>query len=144
MMLCVDGSDIESIFFALALREGDVLQVRCEQKVERRLGNELGLVQDFLAAQGVAVSDVDAVGLVVGPGSSGALRSTLSFMNAWALGRGMGVCEVVREGVGGPASGRMNGGWGVVRSEKAFVLPIYERAAHTTPSHKDALGRRIA
>lgn len=141
MMLCVDGSDIESIFFALTEREGDVLRVIHEQKVERRLGNELGLVQEFLAAQGVAVSDVDAVGLVVGPGSSGALRSTLSFMNAWALGRGMGVCEVMK--LGSSEVGKL-GGWEISAPEKAFVLPVYERAAHTTPSHKDALGRRVA
>ncbi len=130
MMLCIDGSDIESVFFALAEREGEVLRVVHAQQVPRRLGDELRLVQEFLAAH---VGDVDAVGVVVGPGSSGALRSTLSLVNAWALGKGMGVCEVVKLG-----------SWEVVASEKPFVLPVYERAVHITPSHKDAFGRRTS
>ncbi len=131
MMLCIDGSDIESVFFALAEREGERLRVIHAQQVPRRLGDELRLVQEFLAAH---VGDVDAVGVVVGPGSSGALRSTLSLVNAWALGKELLVTTVERAG----------DVWSVQGSDKPFVLPVYERAAHTTPSYKDALGRRTS
>lgn len=140
-MLCIDGSDIESIFFALAEREGDKLRVVYEQQISRRLGDELRLMQEFLQVQGCDQAGLEAIGVVVGPGSSGALRSTLSLVNAWALGRGLGVCEVVKLGSG--EDGKV-GRWEIVAQEKSFVLPVYERAAHTTPSHKDALGRRAS
>jgi len=157
MMLCVDGSDIESVFFALAKREGESLRVIHGQQVPRRLGDELRLVQEFLKAQVCDQTSLDAVGLVIGPGSSGALRSTLSLMNAWALGRGLGVCEVVKLGTSEVGKKKDEGlqttddrrqiiddRWEIRSSQKPFVLPVYERAAHTTPSHKDALGRRTS
>jgi tRNA A37 threonylcarbamoyladenosine modification protein TsaB len=134
MMLCIDGSDIESVFFALAKRDGEQLRVVHAQQVPRRLGDELRLMQEFLLAQGCDQASLHAVGLVIGPGSSGALRSTLSLVNAWALGKGLLVTTVERAG----------DIWSVVAFDKPFVLPVYERAAHTTPSHKDALGRKVS
>ncbi|MEK9157106.1 MAG: hypothetical protein AAB448_03175 [Patescibacteria group bacterium] len=152
MMLCIDGSDVESVFFALVKREGETLRVIHTQQVPRRLGDELRLVQEFLLAHACEQADVEAVGLVIGPGSSGALRSTLSLFDAWALGRSIEMYEVVR--LPPVLSGRRPGGgsgevgklgrWEVRGSAKPFVLPVYERAAHTTPSHKDALGRRTS
>lgn len=150
MMLCIDGSDIESIFFALTEREGGNLRVVHAQQFPRRLGDELRLLQEFLLVQGCDQASLEAIGVVVGPGSSGALRSTLSLVNAWALGRGLGVWEVVREGVGcgglGVGEGRQiaDSKWEIQTSERPFVLPVYERAAHTTPSRKDVLGRRTS
>lgn len=151
-MLCIDGSDIESIFFALAEREGETLRVVHAQQVPRRLGDELRLLQEFLFVQGCDQASLEAIGVVVGPGSSGALRSTLSLVNAWALGMGLGVCEVVREGVRGGGCGVGEGEgpqiadskWEIQTFERPFVLPVYERVAHTTPSRKDALGRRTS
>ena len=133
MMLCVDGADIESLVCALAQREGDELRVTSQEVFARRLGHELSVVEDFLAGAHVAIGDVSLFGLVCGPGSAGALRSTLSLVNAIALAAEKQVVAVERNGEA----------WRVVAGEKPYVLPVYDRPVHTTPSQKDALGRRV-
>ncbi len=131
MMLCIDGSDIASITFALVNRQERVLTILYEQTCERKLGDELRVIQDFLCDQGFDVSVVQDIGVVQGPGSAGALRSTLSLVNAWALGKGLNVWTLQRR----------ENEWKIVAEKKPFVLPVYDRPVHATPSEKDALGR---
>lgn len=133
MMLCVDGAEIDSLVCALVEHEGDGLRTLRQETLLRRLGDELAVVERFFARAEMLLADVDEFGLVCGPGSAGALRSALSLVNAYALAAGKRVVSVTRNGET----------WRVAGHEKSYVLPIYDRPAHTTPSSKDALGRRV-
>lgn len=122
------------LHLALVERETSGLRVQHAQRVACRLGDELGCVQRFLAEHGVVLGDIDTLGVVVGPGSAGALRSTLSMVGAWAIGTGIEVNEV-----------RCNDEtWELGSAHHSYILPVYTGPAHTTPSRKDALGRKLS
>lgn len=131
-MLCVDGSDIANCFFALALQEGGALCVIREHASSRTLGNELPLFEDFLRSSDVPFEDISAIGVVHAGGSAGALRSVLSLFNALAIPRRIPVYHLSRD----------ERGWNVLEGPFDYALPRYDRPSHTTPSHKDALGRK--
>lgn len=130
-MLFVDGSEISELALALGDFSSGVFLCAHEETLSRSLGDELSVLQAFLAAHGVTLEDISAFGVVRGPGSAGALRSTLSLVNAVALAREKEVFSVARAG----------GVWTRVAQEHAYALPVYDRPAHTTVSHKDALKR---
>jgi tRNA A37 threonylcarbamoyladenosine modification protein TsaB len=133
MMLCIDGSEIASLTFAFAVRKERALQITRHVTLPRRLGDELAVLEEFLRGEGVAPSHIQEFGLVCGPGSAGALRSTLSLVNTFALVLEKDVIAVCRDGEC----------WSCDGYPKPYVLPVYDRPVHVTPSHKDALGRRI-
>lgn len=133
MMLFVDGSEISALTLALGEMRDDVFFVAHEETVHRTLGDELPLLQMFLEKHHTLLQEVDAFGVVCGPGSAGALRSTLSLINAVALGLDKRVFSVVYG----------NGVWKQVAQEHPYALPVYDRAAHTTVSKKDALKRAL-
>ncbi|NBS69136.1 hypothetical protein EBT31_09510 [bacterium] len=131
MMLCIDGSEISALVLALGSREGDDLVVHQEKDFSRVLGDELSIVQQFLVAAGKDLSDILEIGVVQEGRSVGALRSAVSFVDAFAIGSAMQVYALQRQ----------EGVWTIIDGPRPYVLPLYDRPAHTTPSHKDALGR---
>lgn len=132
-MLCVDGAEIEVLTLALGTRERDTFVVHVQETLPRRLGNELGVIEEFLLKQNMVLGSMRAFGVVRGPGSAGALRGVLSFIDAWAIASNKDVFSVVREGEL----------WKIEGSAKPYVLPVYNRPAHVTPSSKDALRRKL-
>lgn len=132
MMFACDGRDIATMTCALLECGEHGCRVVREEIMPRVLGDELAVMLRFFENCGVNHSDILEIGAVPGPGSAGALRSVLSMVNAWALARGIEVQTLSYE----------QNVWSVVAAKKPFVLPVYERPAHTTPSQKDALGRK--
>jgi tRNA threonylcarbamoyladenosine biosynthesis protein TsaB len=73
--------------FSAALMNGPYLAVR------RSAGNDalergIGLIDELLTEAGVAISDLDALAVGIGPGGFTGLRITLSFAKALALSIG--------------------------------------------------------
>jgi hypothetical protein len=133
MMLCIDGAEIDVLTLALGTRVGDDVVVLVHETFSCRLGDELAVVEEFLARQDASLFALEAFGVVTGPGSAGALRSTLSLVNACALGSEKFVYALTHE----------HDSWHIVSPKRPYVLPVYDRPAHTTPSRKDALGRFV-
>ncbi len=133
MMLCVDGADIETLALALFTCNEGVCIPYFQATVPRRLGNELVVIETFLASNSIALADIDAFGVVRGPGSAGGLRSVLSLIDAWAIASHKDVFSVSREGEH----------WDIDSVAKPYVLPVYDRPAHVTSSSKDALLRKL-
>jgi tRNA A37 threonylcarbamoyladenosine modification protein TsaB len=131
MMLFVDGCEISVLTLVLADAHDDSFSVVYQETASCALGDELAVMQDFLQRHAVELSHIEAFGVVRGPGSAGALRSVLSLVNAAALALEKQVFSVVCE----------SGVWKKTIQEHAYVLPIYDRPAHTTASFKDSLGR---
>ena len=137
MMLVCDGSEISMLTCALLISGKDgAFEVRASAVLPRVLGDELAVVQLFLADAGVEHALLSSIGLVCTGSSAGALRSTVSMLNAFAIARGIPVCAVQRIGVDT---------WVGTLADPyvPYVFPIYEKSAHVTPSRKDALGREV-
>ncbi len=131
-MLCVDGSDITQCIFALAHKDQFALDVVSRGVFPRTLGDELRILEEFLRVSEVSSSDISMIGLVHSGGSAGALRSVLSLMNSYAIVRNIPVYQLRRD----------HESWSVLSGPLAYALPAYDKPSHTTPSQKDALGRK--
>ncbi|MCA9330652.1 tRNA (adenosine(37)-N6)-threonylcarbamoyltransferase complex dimerization subunit type 1 TsaB [Candidatus Saccharibacteria bacterium] len=111
----------------LLLLGGDGLSARCEWRADRQLAETLtARIDQFLASQNVALTDLRGVAVYVGPGSFTGLRIGISVANA--LGAGLGV----------PVHALDEDTWGssVTGHGERLVLPKYGSEPHITAPRK--------
>ncbi len=132
-MWCIDGSLNDVVVVAMISGDGDEECATEQWEMPRVLGDELMVLREAFSRFGRVPQRGDSMGIVQTGPSLGALRSMVSLVNAYALGLGISVVPLVREGKI----------WKRKGSPMPFVLPEYPHEPRITPSKKDALKRPL-
>ncbi len=135
MRLFVDGRDIDYISFG-NLDSGEYKKYTGESETY------LKSLDSFLKTCGKTIDSLEEAHMMVGEGSSTALRASLAILNTlrftkrlqlygYTAPRGEDVFEVVR-------SGALQGEF-----LEAYAMPVYAHGPRMTPTRKDQLNRKI-
>lgn len=138
MVLCIDGSDINTLTLEVYERNGQVHSDNAWRHV--RGGVFTVRPEEYLATMTTLVDfdDLDGIVVVQGPGSATALRASLTIVNTLAMAKQIPLYGVDK---GTP--------WDAVLTENGpkdgvtHLEPVYAQDARITPSKKDQLRRSI-
>ena len=86
--------DTSTEYCSVALLRGDVLTLREEQTVQRHSEMILPMIEDLLAASGLALAHLDGIAFGAGPGSFTGLRIACGVAQGLAYGAGLRVVPV--------------------------------------------------
>lgn len=145
MMLYVNGQDIKKfVLGCLDDRHGQPVFVHGPEMCEREIGDEIRMIERALEKWGVDPGGIEGVVAVRGPGSSTALRTTLSLLNAWTWARGIAMYPVEKAIEIDDGDAFVGARHAVPVRRVPFAIPLYAHDPRITVSKRDALRRKTA
>jgi tRNA A37 threonylcarbamoyladenosine modification protein TsaB len=122
MILTLDGHDITKV--SLGLLNEDRTEFLAPQEIPCAPEDYIGVIDGFLKAQALELSDVTGIVVSSADGSATALRVSHAIANAWGFARGI---PLYRSPNAAPLT---------------IILPEYAADAKATVRKKDALQRK--